>query len=148
MSIIKLERSYAPDGSCTIGKLTLPCGYTCLTVERPWLDNMANTSCIPEGVYKLSLRASDVVKRTSGGEFNSGWEVKDVAGRTYIMIHPGNWAKDTNGCILPGENLAWHQTHGLMVTNSRNTFRELMRKLDEKTEWTLQVTTKRGGAYA
>lgn len=148
MSIIKLERSYAPDDSCTLGRLTMPCGYACLTIERPWLDNKTNVSCIPEGAYSLSLRQSSVVNRTSGGEFTSGWEVRDVAGRTYIMLHPGNWAKDTNGCILPGDSLASHPEHGLMVTNSRKTFRNLMGKLEAKGEWTLQVTTKRGGAHA
>lgn len=148
MSIIKLERSYAPDDSCTIGKLTLPCGYTCLTIERPWLDNMINASCIPEGVYSLSQRQSGVVKRTTGGEFTSGWEVCDVVGRAYIMIHPGNWAKDTEGCILPGQSFASHPEHGLMVTDSRKTYRNLMSKLEARDKWTLQITNKRGGTHA
>lgn len=126
--IITLERfSYAPDG--TFGRLTLPCGWSCFTVERPWLDNRPRESCIPDGVYRMSRRRSPVVERTSDGDYLEGWEVCDVPGRSYIMIHPGNWPHNFKGCIGVGRSYAVIQgTTG--VSHSRITFAELMGRLD------------------
>lgn len=135
---IRLQRfCYAPVG--TFGRLNLPSGWGCYTVERPWVGNEPNRSCIPEGVYDLGLRrSSPVVERTTGGEFREGWEVRDVTGRTYIMLHPGNTLRDTEGCICPGRHLGYI-TDVWAVTDSRVTFRRLMRELGQRGSWTLDI---------
>lgn len=143
--MILLERSYIADGSCTIGKLTLPDGWSCYVMENPWLNNQKGESCIPEGLYTLGKRTSPIVQRTSRGQYEQGWEVRDVTGRSFIMIHPGNWVSNTDGCLLPGRAIAFTGDRGLMVTSSIDTFRELMEKLDERESWQIQVTTKDGG---
>lgn len=119
-----LERfAYAPDG--TFGRLTLPMGWQCYTVERPWAGNAVGESCIPEGVYDLELRPSNVVKRTSRGAFSRGFEVTGVPGRTYIMIHPANWPDDVEGCIGVGRN--YGVINGVVgVSHSQETFGVLM----------------------
>lgn len=43
-----------------------------------------------------------------------------VAGREGLRIHPGNYARETSGCILPGTGRAVN-----MVTNSRRAFDRL-----------------------
>lgn len=139
--MLKLERSYLPDNSCTLGKLTLPCGFECFTLEPPSLQNKTNVSCIPEGVYCLRLRNSPIVERTSKGEFKKGWEVCNVAGRTFIMIHVGNWVHNTDGCILVGDTLNFSNM-GFMVTNSVMTFKKLMKQLEAKPEWLIQISNK------
>ena len=73
----------------TFGTLRLPDGSAFPTVEPRWEYNAQGKSCIPAGVYLLAQRASPIVRRTSGGEFNSGWEVTGVLNRSLIMIHPG-----------------------------------------------------------
>lgn len=112
---IVLERSYLPH--CTIGRLHVPIPEgqeTFATIERPWLDNKPNISCIPEGVY-------DCVPH-NGGRFKGVWKLKDVPGRSYILIHAGNWSKDVEGCIAVGQYLSDTQ---FMVMNSRHAINEL-----------------------
>lgn len=120
---MRLEREYLPFG--VYGKLIMPNGKVFATVERPWLKNQSNVSCIPEGSYTLARRASGVVSRSSGGEFSEGWEVTSVPQRTYIMLHPANWPKDLEGCIGIGESIKVVGSE-LGVTSSRNAFREFM----------------------
>lgn len=137
-----LERfNYGPEG--TFGKLMFPTGEFFWTVERPWLGNKKYESCIPDGNYFLESRHSPVVSRSSGGEFQEGWEVTDVPGRTFIMLHPGNWPGDLAGCIAPGKRYLVTQNrkgqYSNSVMDSRTAFREMMELMDQYNDWTLDV---------
>jgi len=100
-------------------------------MEPPWLGNIRSRSCIPEGVYKVSIKHSN--------KYGSVYQVKSVPGRSNILIHSGNFAgdeesgyvSDTDGCILPGTN------HGILsgqevVFDSRNTLNALMSLLNNE----------------
>lgn len=65
-----------------------------LTLELPNLGNQKNVSCIPEGKYE--------VHRIYSPKFGKCFHVQDVPGRSEILIHKGNYNKDTHGCILIG----------------------------------------------
>ncbi len=67
----------------------------CLTLERPWLNNQRNISCIPEGFY--------LCERKQSPKFGDTFEVKNVRDRSDILFHKGNLSDDTHGCILVGE---------------------------------------------
>ena len=82
----------------TVGELFLNGERICDTLENSWQDNQRNISCIPEGVYPVRLR----LPRESGTRDYIHLLVKDVKDRDYILIHIGNTAKDTSGCILVG----------------------------------------------
>jgi hypothetical protein len=82
----------------TIGELFLNGERICDTLENPWVDNQRNISCIPEGIYPVRLR----LPRESGTRDYIHLLVKEVKDRDYILIHIGNTAKDTSGCILVG----------------------------------------------
>ena len=82
----------------TIGELFINGERICDTLENSWQDNQRNISCIPEGVYPVRLR----LPRESGTRDYIHLLVKDVKDRDYILIHIGNTAKDTSGCILVG----------------------------------------------
>ena len=82
----------------TIGELFLNGERICDTLENSWQDNQRNISCIPEGVYPVRLR----LPRESATRDYIHLLVKDVKDRDYILIHIGNTAKDTSGCILVG----------------------------------------------
>jgi hypothetical protein len=137
MPTIMIERfAYAPDG--TFGRITLPTGKQFFTVERAWAGNKPFESCIPDGVYDLKRRRSAVVERTSGGDYLEGWEVTDVPGRTFIMIHPGNWPTNFEGCI--GVGLNYQVLDGRNgVTQSRVAFAQLMSDLDGRQDWQLDI---------
>ena len=82
----------------TIGELFLNGERICDTLENPWIDNQRNVSCIPQGIYPVRLR----LPRESATRDYIHLLVKDVKYRDYILIHIGNTAKDTSGCILVG----------------------------------------------
>jgi hypothetical protein len=67
-----------------------------LTLERRWLQNAENVSCVPYGTYEAELYYSN--------KFNM-WTYRliDVPGRSGILLHKGNFDLDSQGCILLGE---------------------------------------------
>ena len=77
-------------------------GYCLYTGELPWKNNRPNISCIPCGKYIVRMRISP--------KYGKVYEVTDVAGRTYILFHQGNFCGDSSqglrtnvqGCILLG----------------------------------------------
>lgn len=68
------------------------------TMERPWLNNAANISCIPKGVYQLIPHNWE---ENPAFHFSRVWQII-VPGRDAILIHPGNTIMDLRGCIAPG----------------------------------------------
>ena len=95
MKQVNLTRYYKDD-KVTLGVLTIegipdPIFYT---VERPWLNNEPNISCIPQGTYQCKIHQSP-----KNGEV---YEVQDVSGRTYIQFHIANTADEVQGCIGVG----------------------------------------------
>lgn len=121
----------------TEGRLILPGGFECFTIERPWRWNRRSVSCIPPGEYPLRLRASTVVREGTGGEFPEGYEIAEVPDRAFIMIHPANSMYDLEGCVGPGASRSqWgHEIQARIpqrvgdvptVTHSQQTFREFM----------------------
>ena len=104
----------------TIGELFLNGERICDTLENSWQDNQRNISCIPEGVYPVRLR----LPRESATRDYIHLLVKDVKDRDYILIHIGNTAKDTSGCILVGLG-----TEQNVVNNSRLAMDLLMKEI-------------------
>lgn len=81
-----------PDG--TPGVWLSDSGFSCKTVERPWLNNAPDVSCIPVGVYTCHWGNSPL----------HGWcfYVMDVPNRGNIEIHSANLYDQLLGCIAPG----------------------------------------------
>lgn len=65
------------------------------TIERPWLGNHPDVSCVPDGKYICEQH----VKSNNGQKC---WELQNVPGRTAILIHTGNTEGDSEGCIIIG----------------------------------------------
>ena len=81
--------------------------YFCDTLEPTWRDyangayKVKGRSAIPEGRYAVVISFSPKFQQwlpilLGGPEFNRKWQG--------IRIHAGNTAKDTEGCILVGQN--------------------------------------------
>lgn len=116
----------------TVGKLKCPHLYfDCRTIELPWKDNQKNISCIPEGTYEAEHYLSE-----SRGDT---YKLKDVPGRTSILIHVGNWAgdisqglkSDSEGCILLGQDVD-RLSSQLAVTQSRKTMKHFIEMTEKK----------------
>jgi hypothetical protein len=102
--------------------------YRCKTLELPWRGNENRESCIPPGpeggpkTYTLRHRGA-----AESGKFNyPHFIVKGVDGRSYILIHRGNYYFQVLGCILPGQSFVDLNEDGHPdVTSSTETLREL-----------------------
>ena len=117
----------------TIGAL-LSDGLVCYTMELPWRDNRPNISCIPDGDYTVCYMA-----RSSSGKYKDVYHVKGVKGRSGILIHKGNTASDTLGCILPGSR-AGYIGGKRAVLGSAQAMRKLHKVVGRKS-FTLKVRT-------
>lgn len=107
-----------PQADCTLGRLY--CGdFQCFTLELPDLGNRSRVSCIPAGRYKAFKRHSP-----SNGPCI---ELRDVPGRTHIQIHAGNYTRQIQGCILPGNSITHIDADGIPdVGSSRAALDRLM----------------------
>lgn len=95
--------------------------FDCCTLELPWLNNQRNISCISTGEYPVEKIYSE--------KFGNCFLLKNVPGRSAILIHIGNYATDrkerglvkamtrakerrvdTEGCILVG--MRWEDING------------------------------------
>ena len=75
-------------------------GETFRTLERPWLDNQRNVSCIPTGDYN-----SNYLHKSGSGKYRKVWHVQPVNNRSGILIHNGNLVNHTRGCLLLGNKI-------------------------------------------
>lgn len=136
---ILLQRGYTD--IATIGKMTFPSGKVFDTIELPWKGNAKSVSCVPEGVYTLRKRVSGVVNRTSRGKYELGWEVTNVAGRTFIMIHIGNFTSNFEGCIGVGYGLGVVNNQWAIL-NSSKAFDDFMKEMEQHQEWIIDIRTR------
>lgn len=98
---------YYQDDTHTLGCLTVqgvkdPVFWT---MEPPWRDNRHNESCVPAGRY--------LCKPFSGQIYKEVYELQDVLGRDAILIHPGNFVRSTQGCILIGSSAGYMRDGGV-----------------------------------
>lgn len=112
------------NGKQTTGELKTE-GFSCKTLERPWLNNKKNESCIPTGEYTVEYTNSPRFKRYM-------YEIKGVKGRSGVRIHKGNYWYDVTGCVLLGKSYADLNKDGeLDITESTKTvesFENFMQK--------------------
>lgn len=104
----------------TIGKLFIDGKYFCDTLEnaeRP--EKVYGNTAIPKGTYIVTLNQSPRFKTILP-------LLLDVPGYSGVRIHAGNTAKDTEGCILVGQNLKKGY-----VLNSKKTLKALLKVLVE-----------------
>ena len=116
-----------------IGKLYINGKYFCDTLEdvdRGLDDSMSEDeikqlkvktqTAIPVGIYTVLLTYSPKYKKVMP-------LINNVKGYSGIRIHSGNSSKDTEGCLLVGKNTVIGR-----LTDSRNTFNALFKRLQQK----------------
>ena len=132
---IRIDR-IAKKSTYTIGKLYLNGVYFCDTLEdtdRGLTQGMPlqkikdlkikGATAIPKGKYKVTMNVvSPRFSKRATYQFCQGKlpRLINVDGYEGVLIHIGNTAKDTEGCILVGQNKVVGQ-----VINSTVTFQKL-----------------------
>lgn len=145
-----LVRRIAKRPTYTIGRMYIDGKYVCDTLEdtdRGLKQSMSleeikkkkiyGKTAIPTGTYKVTM---DVVSpkfknrtwaKPYGGKLP---RLLDVPGYEGVLIHPGNAANETYGCILPGINSVVGK-----VMNSQATFKKVMAILTKGTDITITI---------
>ena len=145
-----LLKRIAKKSKYTIGKMYIDGQYICDTLEdadRGLNQNMSlkeinnkkvyGETAIPTGTYKVDMNTvspkfkSRLWAKPYGGKLP---RLVLVPGYDGVLIHPGNKAEDTLGCILVGENKAIGQ-----VLNSQVTFKKIMSILTKGTNITITI---------
>jgi hypothetical protein len=94
MNLILTRRWFTP--KCTIGTLDIDGNAECYILEDVEREvKIPKETCIPLGTYMVVIDFSNRFQRRLP-------RLLDVPQFTGIRIHPGNKAKDTDGCLLPG----------------------------------------------
>ncbi|MCR4288580.1 MAG: DUF5675 family protein [Deltaproteobacteria bacterium] len=131
MKTLKLIR-IASDNDGTYGVLVDGLTPFAVTLERQWLDNAPNISCIPNGTYTC--------KRVNSPRFGETFEVMDVPNRSHILFHKGNTENATQGCILVGEQ--FESLHDkTAVLQSQHGYAEFMNRLSGSFIFILEIRT-------
>lgn len=111
----------------TIGRLYVNGEYVCDTLEDAVRDTkIYGKTAIPCGTYKITMDVvSPKFKDRSWAKPYDGKlpRLLDVPNYEGVLIHVGNTAEDTSGCLLLGQNRAVGK-----LVNSTQTFMSLMEK--------------------
>lgn len=146
-----LLKRIAKNITYTIGKLYIDGTYFCDTLEdtdRGLTSKMTineitkvkvpHITAIPTGTYSVSLNvvspkfgSQSFYKSLCGGKVP---RLLNVPGYNGVLIHAGNQAADTDGCILVGQNKVVGQ-----VINSKQTFTKFYTKIKEATSIHLTI---------
>lgn len=126
---LQLNRKYLKE-TYTIGTLSIDGTYFCDTLEDRVRDltreaKIAGKTAIPEGEYEIIINISPRFRRKLP-------RLLSVPGFSGILIHRGNTAEDTAGCILVGEN----KVKGRLVNSTAYELRllELLERAQSKGE--------------
>lgn len=152
---MKLElKRIARKDKYTIGHLYINGKYFCDTLEDPdrgLVSSMSNSqiamkkikgnTAIPTGLYKITLNVASSkysnFNKYPYAKFCNGKmpRLLNVPGYEGILIHAGNTQKDTEGCILVGQNKVVGQ-----VINSQATWKTLYTELlKDKSNLTIEI---------
>lgn len=128
MKHLELTRTFANDKQ-TLGQLNVIDGdnliYSCSSLELPWLNNQVKISCVPVGEYWVKKRISP--------KFGLSFILEYVEGRSYILIHAGNYHTQILGCILIGKGLKDIDSDGYAdVYSSRKANDEVLELMPER----------------
>lgn len=115
----------------TLGSISTEDGtiYAPATLELPWENNEHNVSCIPAGSYSCEY--------TNHPKHGWVFQVMDVPDRDEILLHVGNFPRNTEGCILLGQNVA---VTGDSIEHSSAAFKVFMKMLEGVEQFTLVVS--------
>lgn len=124
MELTLLRRIYTKDA--TTGELLIDGVHQCYTCEdfypTPYVKTPGKTA-IPEGRYQVTIEKSPRFSAKAGKDVFLP-RLHNVPGFSGVLIHSGNTAADTEGCVLVGRKLGVNR-----VDESRLAMADLQPKL-------------------
>lgn len=102
----------------TPGKLSVDAQYFCHTLELSWLDNAENVSCIPAGIYPVTVNMSAAHGKRMP-------EILDVPNRSGVRFDIANYPHQLLGCVAVGMECGTD-----MVAGSTAAWLDLYQKID------------------
>ncbi|TOK51156.1 DUF5675 family protein, partial [Vibrio parahaemolyticus] len=82
-------------GETTLGKLTID------GVDKSWfILEPGGPDSIVEGSDKRISAGTYKMEPFSGAKYKNVYELKNVPGRNYVLIHAGNYHENTEGCLM------------------------------------------------
>lgn len=121
MNIVELTRMEENPDYGTFGVLRINKEMFCCTLEPLNLLNIQNRSSIPDQQY--------ICERYNSRKYGETFQVNNVPGRSHVLIHAGNIAEHTKGCIILGQYFGKLKGNRA-VLNSGNTFRSFMNRMN------------------
>ena len=119
MQIKIVREQFKPDS--TVGRLLVDGSFECFTLEDGVRTNKVfGETAIPPGTYRVTVEDSPRFKRKLP-------RLHDVPNFSGVLIHPGNKAADTHGCVLVGQQ--W-QPGAEVIGASRAAFDALFAKIN------------------
>lgn len=101
-------------------------------LERPWRSNESNVSCICAGSY-----TAEFLERSSSGKYRNIFWLRNVPGRSGILIHNGNTVNHSKGCLIIGKRKGTLGSRRA-VFNSKTALHEFVELMERET-FTLNI---------
>ncbi len=130
---LQLKR-YSDNGESTLGLLCIEKKFQCYTVEDTFRqEKIPGKTRIPAGRYQVVLRKEGRMHTRYTKTFptlHKGmlW-LKDVPGFEWILIHIGNHAGNTDGCILVGDTANNNTKKKGVVSTSKDAYATVYPKI-------------------
>lgn len=128
--IVRLIRLEENEEHGTFGILSINAQVFCVTLEPSDRENTPNTSSIPAQQY--------ICHRHNSPKYGETFKVMGVPGRSNVLLHAGNIAKHTKGCILLAQYFG-KLKGGRAVLNSGKTFKEFMHLMKDQDSFHLTI---------
>jgi Family of unknown function (DUF5675) len=101
---------------------TLIGNFVAVTLEHSFEKNDDFVPALSEGVYTCKRGLHQLQGMRAPFET---FEITNVPGHTGLLFHIGNYNRDTDGCVLLGEEVVINQDHA-MITKSIESFGHFM----------------------
>ena len=126
--VIEVDR-FVSDADTTISRITVDGEFICFGLEDEYRETkLSKETRIPAGTYKIKLRKTGTHHAKYSLRFadiHKGMlHIQNVPNFTGILIHCGNTAEDTEGCLLVGSQ-AITEPGDMKIINSTAAYRRL-----------------------
>ena len=136
---------YSSQSRTTISAIHINGEFECFGLEDRYREvKVRGETRIPKGVYKIGLRTVGGHHIKYSNKFPSlhkgMLQVLNVPNFEYILIHIGNGEKDTQGCLLVGQEANNNKLYKGQITSSTSAYAALYGKVIKAIEEGEDVT--------